>query len=74
MADQAAFRAVEQVLTGAVSKVLSKFQPQGATAKSSRGKRRKGPTLERAATPNSSSSEDDFQHLVPARKRTKSST
>ena len=37
MADQAAFRAVEQVLTGAVSKVLSKFQPQGATAKSSRG-------------------------------------
>ena len=89
MADQttnaAAFRAVEQVLTGAVSKVLSKLQPQCTTATRadsagpSRGKRRKAAIFDQttqaattSANLNDSSSSDDDNSL-PSRKRMKPS-
>ena len=40
----------EQLLRLKVATCSEMAQPQGATAKSSRGKRRKGPTLELAAS------------------------
>jgi len=59
------YKAVERVLSGAVSKVLSQFK-----AEPSRGKQRRQRSTDgrRQSSSPSSSSDDDFQQAPPAKK------
>jgi len=67
-----AYKAVERVLTGAVSKILSKYK-QGSSSTAATG-RKSRPSSSKTCRPsidNESSDSDDFQPLTQAKKRNK---
>ena len=65
--DAAAYKAVERVLTGAVSKILSKF----GNKRGPENTRARNLPHSSSQADNDSSDSDNFQHTVRAKKRSK---